>query len=312
MLEWIAAKNDSSDSSLDIFILLGFSNGKIIYSFLIAVTYAITVIGNIAVFIIIHIDIHLHIPMYFFLSCLSALDVCYATVTLPMMFVNALTGNTKISFKRCLTQMYFFVSFGGTESLLLASMAYDRYVAICNPLRYKLIMNRDFCSCLVAGCWALGFGNSMLHTLMTLKITFCQGRHINHYFCDIIPMLEASCSNIHSNQVVLHVDTVILGLSTFIIVINSYVRIIATILKIHSSTGRKKVFSTCSAHLIVIIIFYITGSFSYNSPKSGDSLKKVRIPSILYSILPPLLNPVIYCLRNKEVKTAFRKVFLQR
>ncbi|XP_072281508.1 olfactory receptor 5V1-like [Pyxicephalus adspersus] len=300
-----------NESSLDEFHLLGFSKGPIICSVLIAVTYAITITGNLAVFSIIHVNRHLHTPMYFFLSCLSALDVCYATVTLPMMLVHSITGNTKISFNRCLVQIYFFVSCGGAESLLLASMAYDRYVAICNPLRYMLIMNKKFCLGLMAGCWFLGSGNSMLHTFMTLKLTFCRGRHINHYFCDVIPILEIACSNIHSSHVVLHVDTAVLGLSTFLIVINSYVRIITTILKIQSSAGRRKVFSTCSAHLIVITIFYITGSFSYNSPKSGDFLNKVRISSILYSILPPLLNPVIYCLRNREVKMAFKKAFVK-
>ncbi|XP_073459849.1 olfactory receptor 5V1-like [Aquarana catesbeiana] len=304
----MATKNESS---LDDFFLLGFSKGLIICSLIIAVTYAIIVTGNIAVFIIIRVDSHLQTPMYFFLSCLSSLDVCYASVTLPMMVANALTGNSKISFSSCFMQMYFFVSFGGAESLLLASMAYDRYVAICNPFRYILIMNKEFCSCLVAGCWFLGFGNAMLHTLMTLKLTFCRERRINHYFCDVIPMLEAACSNTQSSQVVLHVDTVLLGLTTFLIVIISYVRIISAILKIQSSAGRRKVFSTCSAHLIVVIIFFITGSFSYNSLKSGDSIDEIRVSSIVYSVFPPLLNPVIYCLRNKEVKMAFRKAFVK-
>ncbi|XP_056397762.1 olfactory receptor 5V1-like [Hyla sarda] len=297
-----------SNNSLDDFILLGFSQGKAIFSLLIAVTYMMTIIGNLTVFTIIQVDIDLKTPMYFFLSCLSLIDVCYSTVTLPAMLANAITGNRRISFHRCFTQLYFFVSFGGSESLLLATMAYDRYVAISNPLRYHKVMNRKFCSGFVVGCLVCGLWNSVFHTLMTMKLTFCGDHHINHFFCDVPPMLEAACSDIQSSQVLLHVVAVFLGMSPFLLVMNSYIRIIFIILRIRSLERRQKVFSTCSSHLIVVSVFYITAMFNYNGPISGDYFITVRVSSVLCSVVPPLLNPIIYSLRNKDVKRALRKV----
>ncbi|XP_063797994.1 olfactory receptor 5V1-like [Pseudophryne corroboree] len=292
------------------FILLGFPEGQSILSFSIAIIYTMIITGNLTVFSIIQVDRRLQTPMYFFLSCLSILDVCYSTVTLPAMLVNAIMGNRRISFNRCFIQFYFFVSFGGAECLLLAAMAYDRYVAICNPLHYLLIMNKMFCSYFVAGCLICGFLNSVFHTLMTVKLTFCGDREIHHFFCDVLPMLEAACSDIDSSQVVLHIVTVFLGVSPFLIVINSYIHIISAILKIRSSAGRQKVFSTCSSHLIVVTLFYMTSMLNYNGPISGDSFVIVRVSSILYSVLPPLFNPAIYCLRNEEVKRALKKHLL--
>ncbi|XP_069802664.1 olfactory receptor 5V1-like [Dendropsophus ebraccatus] len=310
-MDWMAAhnnNNNNNNNSLEDFILIGFSEGQIIFSLLITVTYMMTIFGNLVVFSIIQVDIHLKTPMYFFLSCLSIIDVCFSTVTLPAMLVNAITGNRRISFHRCFTQLYFFVSFGGSESLLLASMAYDRYVAICNPLRYHAVMDKKFCSGFVAGCLVCGLGNAVFHTLMTMKLTFCGDHHINHFFCDVLPMLEAACSDIQGSQVLLHVVTIFIAMSPFVLLINSYVRIISTILKIRSSEGRKKVFSTCSSHLIVVTIFYITAMFNYNGPISGDSLIIFQVSSVLFSVVPPLLNPMIYSLRNKEVKAALKKV----
>ncbi|XP_073518204.1 olfactory receptor 5V1-like [Phyllobates terribilis] len=296
-----------NNTLLNDFILLGFLEVRVFCTIFIAAIYIMIIFGNFSVFGIIQVDNHLQTPMYFFLSCLSLLDVCYSTVTLPAMLVNAITGNRRISFHRCFTQLYFFVCFGGSECLLLAAMAYDRYVAICNPLRYNAVMNRKFCSGFVAGCCACGLLNAVFHTLMILKLTFCGNHHINHFFCDVLPILEAACSDIQGSQVLLHVVTVFLGMSPFLLVMNSYIHIISTILKIRSSEGRQKVFSTCSSHLIVVTIFYTTGMFSYNGPSSGDYFIIVRVSSILYGILPPLLNPIIYCLRNKDVKKALKK-----
>ncbi|XP_069803375.1 olfactory receptor 5V1-like [Dendropsophus ebraccatus] len=264
-------------------------------------------IGNFAVFSIILVDRSLQTPMYFFLSCLSLCDVCFSSVTLPAILVIAITGNRRISFHRCFTQLYFFASFGGFESLLLAAMAYDRYVAICNPLRYHVVMNKKFCSGFVAGCLVCGLVNAIFHNLMTMKLTYCGDHHIKHFFCDVLPMLEAACSDIQSSQLLMHVITIFLGMSPFLLVMNSYIRIISTILKIRSSEGRQKVFSTCSSHLIVVAIFYITGMFNYNSPISGDSFIILRVSSFLYSVAPPLVNPIIYTLKNKDVKTALKK-----
>ncbi|XP_073422679.1 olfactory receptor 5V1-like [Dendrobates tinctorius] len=296
-----------NNTSMDAFILLGFSKGSMICSLLISIAYVMILVGNLSVFGIIQVDSQLQTPMYFFLCCLSILDVCYSTVTLPAMLVNAVTGNRKISFTGCFIQLYFFICVGATEGLLLAAMAYDRYIAICNPLHYVQIMNKRSCSFIVAGCFLLGLINSMLHTFMTLNLSFCGPRHINNFLCDVLPMLEAACSDIYNSQIVIRVDTVMLGVTTFLVVINSYVRVISTILKIHSSEGRQKVFSTCSSHLMVVTVFYLTGIFSYNGPKSGESFTVVRASSIINSVLPPLVNPVIYSLRNKEVKRALKK-----
>ncbi|XP_056397769.1 olfactory receptor 5V1-like [Hyla sarda] len=297
-------------TSMDDFILLGFSKEPLICSFLMAAAYIMVLLVNLSVFSIIKINSHLQTPMYFFLCCLSILDICYSTVTLPAMLVNAITGKRRISFSRCFTQLYFFIFVGGSECLLLAAMAYDRYVAICNPLHYILIMNKRFCSYVVAGCVLLGLVNSMFHTLLTLRLRFCGARNINNFLCDVLPMLEAACSDISSSQIFIRVDTVVLGVSTFLVVVNSYIRIVSTILKIRSSEGRQKVFSTCSSHLIVIIVFYITGIFSYNGPKSGGSFTAVQVSPILNSVLPPLLNPIIYCLRNNEIKRALKKAIV--
>ncbi|XP_063797854.1 olfactory receptor 5V1-like [Pseudophryne corroboree] len=299
----------TNETYFDDFILLGFSEAPKIFSFLFAMIYTLIITGNLIVFSIIRIDCHLQTPMYFFLSFLSILDVCFATVALPAMMVNAITGNRRISFNRCFTQLYFFVSFSGAESLLLAAMAYDRYVAICNPLHYLLIMNKMFCSYFVAGCCICGFLNAVFHTSLTVKLTFCGYREIHHFFCDILPMLEAACSDIESSQVFINILTIFMGVSPFLLVLYSYIHIISTILKIRSSAGRQKVFSTCSSHIAVVSVFYITGMFNYNGPISGDYFVIVQVSSFLCSVLPPLFNPAIYCLRNKEVKRALKKVF---
>ncbi|XP_068098143.1 olfactory receptor 1C1-like [Hyperolius riggenbachi] len=303
----MASANETFSSD---FIIMGFPEGQLHISFFVALIYLVTVLGNISVFTIVQVDNHLHSPMYFFLSCLSLLDVCYSSVTLPDMLSNAVMGNRNVTFSRCLTQLFFFVCFGGTECLLLAVMAYDRYVAICQPLHYITTMNGKICWYLVGGCWIGGFVNSTFHTTMTLKLTFCRIRNINHYFCDVLPLLHAACSDIQNSLVMLHVVTFFLGLIPFVLVTNSYIRIISTILKIHSAQTRGKVFSTCSSHLIVVTVFYIFGVFNYNSPNSGDSILIAQSSSLLYGVLPPLLNPVIYCLRNNEVKKALKKSLL--
>ncbi|XP_066428470.1 olfactory receptor 8U3-like [Eleutherodactylus coqui] len=289
------------------FVLLGFLEGRVVCSILMASIYIMIIISNFAVFSIIKMDSHLQTPMYFLLSCLSLLDICYSSVTLPAMLVNAITGNRRISYHRCITQLYFFVCFGGSECLLLAAMAYDRYVAICSPLHYHIIMNKTFCLGFASGCCFCGVLDAVFHTSMTLKLTFCGDHHINHFFCDIFPMLEAACSDIHSSQMLINMATVFFGMSPFLLVMNSYIHIISTILKIRSTEGRQKVFSTCSSHLTVVTIFYIAGIFNYNHPRSGGSFIIVQGSSILYGVLSPLLNPVIYCLRNQEVKKALKK-----
>lgn len=291
------------------FILLGFSNERVLLSLMILTIYTMILVGNLTIFSVIKIDINLHTPMYFFLSYLSILDVCYSSVTLPAMLVRALTGNTRVSFDLCFTQLYLFVSLGGSECLLLAAMAYDRYVAICDPLCYPVVMNKIFCSYLVGGSWFSGFLNSVLHTTLTSKLTYCRDRQVNHFFCDVPAMLNASCADTHTGQMLLYIVSVFLGMTPFVFVVASYTRIISTILKIHSAAGRKKAFSTCSSHLIVVTVFYVTANFNYIGPKPGESFDMIRLSSILYSVLTPLFNPFIYCLRNQEVQRALKKAF---
>ncbi|XP_053546979.1 olfactory receptor 5V1-like [Bombina bombina] len=289
------------------FILLGFSEKHILLSLPIAVMYTMILMGNLVIFSIIHIDNHLQAPMYFFLSYLSVLDICYSSVTFPAMLFTSITGNRRISFSRCMTQLYFFVSLGGAECLLLAAMAYDRYVAICSPLQYPVIMNKTFCSQLVAASWFCGFFNSVLHTVMTSKLSFCGTTHVNHFFCDVPPLLKASCADTQTSQILLYIVSVFLGMTPFAFVVLSYVHIISTILQIRSAAGRRKAFSTCSSHLIVVTVFYVTANFNYIGPAPGDSFDVVQLSSLLYSIMTPLFNPVIYCLRNKGVKQALKK-----
>ncbi|KAM5140391.1 olfactory receptor 5V1-like [Mantella aurantiaca] len=283
---------------------------QVLLSLIILVIYTMIIVGNLTIFSIIKIDINLHTPMFFFLSYLSLLDICYSSVTLPAMLVNAITGTSRVSFNLCFTQLYFFVSLGGSECLLLAAMAYDRYVAICNPLHYLVVMNKMFCSYLVGGSWFFGFLNSVLHTILTSKLTFCSHRHVNHFFCDVPTMLNSSCEDTHTSHTLLYIVSVFLGMTPFVFVIASYTQIISTILKIHSATGRKKAFSTCSSHLIVVTVFYVTANFNYIGPTPGESFDISRLASILYSVLTPLFNPLIYCLRNQNVQQALKKAFV--
>ncbi|XP_078509792.1 olfactory receptor 5V1-like [Lissotriton helveticus] len=290
------------------FVLLGFPEGGHFLSIFLLLLYLMILMGNLAIFTIIQIDSHLHMPMYFFLSHLSQLDICYSSVTLPSMLGNAMAGNRRISFEGCMAQLYFFVSLGGAKCLLLAAMAYDRYVAICNPLRYASIISQRLCVELTAASWLGGFLNSILHTAMTSQLPFCNATGINHFFCDVPPLIHLSCSKSRTSQNLLYIVSVFLGMSPFLFVLVSYVHIISSILKISSARGRRKAFSTCSAHLIVVSVFYTTANFNYIGPGPGDSFDIVRLSNMLYSIMTPLLNPVIYCLRNNEVKGAFKRL----
>ncbi|KAM8927173.1 olfactory receptor 5V1-like [Pelodytes ibericus] len=294
------------------FILLSVSEGRVILSPLIAMIYIMILMGNLTIVTIIRMDYHLHTPMYFFLTYLSILDICYSTVTLPAMFLVFFTGNRRISFNMCFTQLYFFIALGGSESLLLAAMAYDRYVAICNPLQYPVIINKQLCSQLVAASWFSGFLNAVLHTSMTSRLTFCGTRKVDHFFCDLPPLLKASCTDTYTSQVVLHIVTLFMGVTPFAYVMVTYMRIISTILKIRSAVGQRKAFSTCSSHLIVVTVFYLTGMFNYNSPAPRGTFDIARLGPILFCVLTPLLNPVIYCLRNKEVKSSLKKLLRLR
>ncbi|XP_044841792.1 olfactory receptor 5A2-like [Mauremys mutica] len=291
------------------FILMGLSSDPKLQVFLFLVflvIYLITLMGNMLIMLVIRADPHLHTPMYFFLSNLSFVDLCYSSVTVPKMLVNFLSEQKTISIDSCLIQMFFFLASGTTEIFMLSAMAYDRYEAICHPLNYIQNMSKWVCIQLACGAWTIGFTVAVVNTFLVLRVHFCKLNKINHFCCEIPPVLHISCSDTLANEVVVLTSSVIVGLGSSSVIIVSYILIIATILRIRSTERRHKAFSTCASHLTVVLLFYVTAFFKYLRPTSGSSFEK--LVTVQYSILTPMLNPIIYSLKNKEVKTALRKV----
>ncbi|XP_032074741.1 olfactory receptor 1019-like isoform X3 [Thamnophis elegans] len=259
--------------------------------------------------VLIKTDSSLHIPMYFFLSNLAFVDINYSSSITPNMLVSLLTKRKSIGFAACAIQMFVFVICGSTECLLLAVMAFDRYVAICHPLRYSAIMTGKICVWLAGISYFLGIFYAVLHTTLSFSLTFCGSNMINHYYCDILPLIKLSCSDTHINETVLFAQVSINGVSTTVTILFSYASILITILNIRSTQSRRKAFSTCSSHLIVVSLFYGTIFFMYLRPSSSYSLEKDKVASLFYTVIIPMLNPLIYSLRNKEVKEAFWRMF---
>ncbi|NXT52559.1 O1052 protein, partial [Pluvianellus socialis] len=270
--------------------------------------YGMTLLGNLGMILVIRFDPHLHTPMYFLLSNLSFLDVCYSSTVTPNMLLNFLTASKGVSYSGCLVQYGFFALFATTEMFLLAAMAYDRYVAICNPLLYTAVVNKKVCVLLVAGSYLGGIVNSLVHTQGLLRLSFCSSNVINHFFCDLLPLLKLSCSDTHLNKLLIFILGTLIEATTFTIVIISYVFIIATVLRIHSVKGRQKTFSTCASHLTAVLTFHGTILFMYFRPSSSYSLSTDKTISVFYTVVIPLLNPLIYSLRNSDVKCAARKL----
>ncbi|XP_006877828.1 PREDICTED: olfactory receptor 5V1-like [Chrysochloris asiatica] len=278
-----------------------------------AAIYQITLLGNGAILLAIGTEKKLHTPMYYFLANLSLLDIFCPSATVPKMLQNLLSEKQSISFVGCVLQLFFLVALAGTEVFLLSVMAYDRYVAICFPLRYTLIMTKWLCVQLTAGTWAAGFLNSLLHTVFTFRLSFCKSNRVNQYYCDIPPVVALSCSSTYVAEMVLLLEGGILGISACLITGISYIYIISTILKIRSAEGKRKAFSTCASHLLVVCLFYGTTIFTYIRPSSGHySLARDRLISMLYGVITPMLNPIIYSLRNSEVIGALRKVLCHK
>ncbi|XP_063148710.1 olfactory receptor 5V1-like [Candoia aspera] len=269
--------------------------------------YLTTLAGNGAILMAIGTDAHLQMPMYFFLSNLSLLDILCPTVIVPKMLQIFLSKDKQISFIGCLLQLFFLIDVVGTEIFLLALMAYDRYVAICSPLHYANIMNKRRCVQLIAVIWLLGLINSMVHTSLTFRLSFCGSKKLNQYYCDLHPVMALSCSSTYLPELVLLLVAGIIGSGAFLITLNSYIYIISTILHMHSTEGRRKAFSTCGSHLTVVCLFYGATIATYARPTSSYSQKRDRIISMLYGVITPMLNPMIYSLRNKEVKKALDK-----
>ncbi|XP_060111537.1 olfactory receptor 10C1-like [Heteronotia binoei] len=301
-------------TSVKTFILLGFSNAphwQILFFVIFLCIYIATVLGNLLIIIIINIDPVLSTPMYFFLRNLSFLEICYTSVTIPKLLDNILARDKTISLHACATQMYFFLFFGATECCLLAFMAYDRYAAICNPLRYPVIMRKRVCVQLAALSWTCGSLVAVGHTTFIFTLPFCDSNVINHFFCEIQPLLKLACADTYWNEFQIIGAAVLGQLMPFMLVLLSYFRIISTILRMKSSKSQQKAFSTCSSHLIVVSLFYGTATFIYIRPKSSYSPNVDKLLSLFYSVITPILNPIIYSLRNKDVKGALKRTLLK-
>ncbi|XP_008174421.2 olfactory receptor-like protein OLF1 [Chrysemys picta bellii] len=269
--------------------------------------YGITLVGNGGMILLITIDPRLHTPMYFFLSNLSFCDLCFSSIISPKMLLNFLVERKSISYTACAVQMNLSVVFTDVECLLLAVMAYDRYVAICNPLLYTVTMSRQLCNQLVALVYAGGLVDSMINTFFIFRLSFCNSNIINHFFCDIPPLLALSCSDTRNNEIVVFAFTSCITVSSFVTVLLSYVYITSTILQIRSAEGRRKAFSTCSFHLTAVALYFGTLLFMYLRPTSSYSMDTDKVASVFYTLVIPMLNPLIYSLRNTEVKDALRK-----
>ncbi|XP_054844767.1 olfactory receptor 1F1-like [Eublepharis macularius] len=293
------------------FVFLGFSGIPYghIYLFLVFLAiYMVTVLGNLMIFTLIQLDSSLHSPMYYFLSHLSCLDICFSSVTVPKILVNFLCQRQTISYNQCMAQMFFVMSFTGTEAALLAVMAYDRYAAICKPLHYPHLMNSKVCTVLAFATWIWGFLDSAVHTALSSNFDFCGVNQIHHIFCDLPPLMKMSCSDTHINEMAARIASLFVGGGPFLFIISSYFFILSSILHIHSTHGKCKAFSTCASHIIAVIIYYANALTNYNRPSAGFSLETDILVSTLFCIITPMLNPLIYSLRNKEVKGALKKV----
>ncbi|XP_064145045.1 olfactory receptor 5G9-like [Loxodonta africana] len=274
--------------------------------------YIISVTGNLSMIVLIRIDSHLHTPMYFFLSHLSFVDMCFSSVVSPKMLTDFFMRRKAITFLGCALQQWFFGLFVAAECFLLASMAYDRYVAICNPLLYAVAMSQRLCVQLVVGPYVIGFMNTMTHTTNAFRLPFCGPNVINHFFCDMFPLLSLVCADTKLNKLVVFILAGVVGVLSGLTILVSYIYILTAILRIRSVDGRHKAFSTCSSHLTAVSILYGTLFFIYVRPSASFSLDLNKVVSVFYTAVIPMLNPFIYSLRNKEVKDAIHRTTAKR
>ncbi|XP_071972529.1 olfactory receptor 12D2-like [Engystomops pustulosus] len=295
---------------LNDFILMGITDHHWLQKFLFAFVllfYLLDICGNLTIVSLVVRDPSLQSPMYFLLANLSFVDMLFSSVTVPKMMVGFFMENT-ISVKGCITQMYFFHVLGCIEGVLLAVMGYDRYVAVCHPLQYIIIMGRSTCIQLVLASWFTGVTYSLFNSIMTSQLPFCNNRKVKHFLCDVKPVMKLACKDIHVNELTVALVSGFLSIIDFSLTMLSYVYIITHVLKIRSSEGRSKIFSTCSSHLILVFLFYGTAMCTYLGPTSETSLEKDKIAAILFTVITPTLNPIIYTLRNKEARNSVRKL----
>lgn len=303
--------HSSSSSSTSDFILLGLSTNpwmqKPLFGIFI-IMYLVTVMGNVLIILVIRSDSRLHTPMYFFLSNLSFMDICFTTVIVPKMLVNFLSETKTISYVGCLVQMYFFIALANTDSYLLASMAIDRLVAICNPLHYDVVMRSQRCLLMLLGSCTISHLHALFRVLLMSRLSFCASHVIKHFFCDTQPVLKLSCSDTSSSQIVVMTETLAVIVTPFLCILFSYMRIIVTVLRIPSAAGKWKAFSTCGSHLTVVVLFYGSIIYVYFRPLSMYSVVKDRVATVMYTVVTPMMNPFIYSLRNKDMKRGLRKL----
>ena len=302
-------------TSLTEFVLLGLADTlelQIILFLFFLVIYTLTVLGNLGMILLIRIDSQLHTPMYFFLANLSFVDVCYSTTITPKMLADLLSEKKTISFAGCFLQMYFFIALATTECILFGLMAYDQYVAICRPLLYSLIMSRTVCLKMAAEAFAAGLLNSMVNTSYVSSLSFCGSNVIHHFFCDSPPLFKLSCSDTHLKESIFSTFAGVNMVGALLVILSSYSYVLFSIFSMHSGEGRHRAFSTYASHLTAIILFYATCIYTYLRPSSSYSLNQDKVASVFYTVVIPMLNPLIYSLRNEEVKKALANVISRK
>ncbi|OCT69131.1 olfactory receptor 1E5 [Xenopus laevis] len=300
---------DSNQTSSNRFILLGLTNIpylQAICMLLFFIIYITTLSGNSLLIIVVRINEQLQTPMYLLLSNLSILDICLSSTIVPRIIINTLSQDRSVSVLDCALQMFFHLAVGGTECLILAVMAYDRYAAICQPLHYNTVMNKTFCISMATGSWTLSFMGAFLHVFFTFQLPYCRSHNVNHFFCEIPSFFRLSCRDTGPNELAVYITATIIGMCSFLFILISYIHIISNILKIRSSEGRTKSFSTCTSHFTVVSLFYGTILFIYMIPHSETSVIGKTV-SIINPTVITMLNPIIYSMRNKDVKGTIRK-----
>ncbi|XP_048190053.1 olfactory receptor 1361-like [Perognathus longimembris pacificus] len=295
------------------FLLLGLSgkteHEEVLFGLFLG-TYLVTLIGNLLIILAITCDPHLHTPMYFFLANLSSVDICFSSVTVPKTLVNHMVGSKSISYMGCMTQMYFFITFINMDGFLLSVMAYDRYVAICRPLHYTLIMRPRLCALLVAVSWVITNLHALLHTLLLVRLTFCSDNTVHHFFCDPYPVMKLSCSDTFINDLIVFTVGGVIFLTPFTCIVVSYACIFSNVLRLPSAHGIRKALSTCGSHLTVVSLFYGAILGVYMHPSSSYSIQDM-VATVIFTVMTPLVNPFIYSLRNRDMKAALRKMIFR-
>ncbi|XP_053330404.1 olfactory receptor 5G3-like [Spea bombifrons] len=304
--------DDTNQTVVNGFILLGLSDVpflQVMFFLMFLAMYITTLLGNLLLILAVRLNTQLQTPMYFFLSTLAFIDICFSSSIVPQIMVNTIAPGRIITVLACAAQMFISLVFGTTECLMLAVMAFDRYAAICKPLHYNIIMSRRLCIMLNTGSWAICIINSTIHVAFTFQLPFCRSHRVNHFFCEVPPFIRMSCKDTWSNEVAMYTSAVSIGTCSFSFILMSYVRIIFTLVNISSTQGRQKAFSTCTSHLTVLSLCYVTTMFMYLHPRSMHFPETDKVVSILYTTVTPMLNPIIYSVRNTEVINTVRRMF---